>query len=202
MTNNSAWNAYLQPNGVLKNLLEIEDVDKLAKVEYRTTMARQDYLEQQHFSLPNGYQIRGESIDDVLQIHGFLFDGLYSWAGKYRNVDMMKGQTSFLEAQFIGVAQGELNRELAELATVRRGDKARLAHWLGQVISDFNYMHPFREGNGRTQRVWALALAYEKGFKFNLVPDQAMYDAYLQASIEDDAGMMQHVFEVYLEPLD
>jgi len=199
---NSAWQDYLQPNGTLKNLLGLTDEEELAATEYLMTTDRQRVIAKRHFVLPNGYQIRGESIDDVLQIHGFLFDGLYSWAGKYRNVDMMKGQTSFLEAQFIGVAQGELNRELAELATVRRGDKARLAHWLGQVISDFNYMHPFREGNGRTQRVWALALAYEKGFKFNLVPDQAMYDAYLQASIEDDAGMMQHVFEVYLEPLD
>jgi len=199
---NSAWQDYLQPNGTLKNLLGLTDEEELAATEYLMTTDRQRVIAKRHFVLPNGYQIRGESIDDVLQIHVFLFDGLYSWAGKYRNVDMMKGQTSFLEAQFIGVAQGELNRELAELATVRRGDKARLAHWLGQVISDFNYMHPFREGNGRTQRVWALALAYEKGFKFNLVPDQAMYDAYLQASIEDDAGMMQHVFEVYLEPLD
>jgi len=199
---NSAWQDYLQPNGTLKNLLGLTDEEELAATEYLMTTDRQRVIAKRHFLLPNGYQIRGESIDDVLQIHGFLFDGLYSWAGKYRNVDMMKGQTSFLEAQFIGVAQGELNRELAELATVRRGDKARLAHWLGQVISDFNYMHPFREGNGRTQRVWALALAYEKGFKFNLVPDQAMYDAYLQASIEDDAGMMQHVFEVYLEQLD
>ena len=199
---NSAWQDYLQPNGTLKNLLGLTDEEELAATEYLMTTDRQRVIAKRHFVLPNGYQIRGESIDDVLQIHGFLFDGLYSWAGKYRNVDMMKGQTSFLEAQFIGVAQGELNRELAELATVRRGDKARLAHWLGQLISDFNYMHPFREGNGRTQRVWALALAYEKGFKFNLVPDQAMYDAYLQASIEDDAGMMQHVFEVYLEPLD
>ncbi|MFD1421322.1 Fic/DOC family protein [Lactiplantibacillus songbeiensis] len=199
---NSAWQAYLQPNGTLKNLLGLTDEEELAATEYLMTTDRQRVIAKRHFVLPNGYQIRGESIDDVLQIHGFLFDGLYAWAGKYRNVDMMKGQTSFLEAQFIGVAQGELNRELAELATVRRGDKARLAHWLGQLISDFNYMHPFREGNGRTQRVWALALAYEKGFKFNLVPDQAMYDAYLQASIEDDAGMMQHVFEVYLEQLD
>ncbi|MFC6181630.1 Fic/DOC family protein [Lactiplantibacillus daowaiensis] len=177
MDKTTAWQDYLQPNGTLKNLLSITDAELLAQVEYRTTMARQTYLAERDFQLENGLTITGHDFEEVLQLHAYLFDGIYEWAGQFRTVDMMKGGSSFLEAQFLPTALGEINRDLERYQIVAAGDLVTTAEVLGKLISDFNFMHPFREGNGRTQRTWAQGLAFYKGFWFEITPDQPAYDA-------------------------
>lgn len=51
-----------------------------------------------------------------------------------------------------------------------------------------NYLHPFREGNGRTQREFLRLLALEKGLKLNLNPpdNKSVYERYMKGTIESD----------------
>lgn len=96
-------------------------------------------------------------------IHRRIFGDIYDWAGEIRTVAIAKGSLFCLppyietsSADIFGALRGEdclggLDRE----AFV-----ARLAHYLGEV----NAVHPFREGNGRTQRAFFEQLARDAGF--------------------------------------
>ena len=131
----------------LINKLDIRDEEMLAEYEAMVTTAKVALLEQN--PLPGNFDF-----DHYRAIHKFLFEDLYAWAGQLRTVDMSKKGTAFVKA-------GEI-KMLGEKAFARlnhRHNFAGLAHEdFVENIVDFysviNLLHPFREGNGRTQRVF------------------------------------------------
>jgi cell filamentation protein len=88
------------------------------------------------------------------QIHWFLFEDLYEWAGQVRAIDISKKTSKFCLADKI-----ENQAELV-FARLRSEDFFRgLKHsdFVDEIVDFYcetNYIHPFREGNGRTQRVF------------------------------------------------
>jgi len=66
-----------------------------------------------------------------------------------------------------------------------RSDKPQLAHKLAEILDHVNYLHPFREGNGRTQREFLRLLAMEKGLDLNLNPPDNVdvYERYMSGTI-------------------
>ena len=63
-----------------------------------------------------------------------------------------------------------------------------LAEKLAEILDNVNYLHPFREGNGRTQREFLRLLALEKGLTLNLNPpdEESVYERYIKGTIESD----------------
>ncbi len=59
---------------------------------------------------------------------------------------------------------------------------------MAEILDHVNYLHPFREGNGRAQREFLRLLALEKGLTLNLNPadNKSVYERYLQGTIESD----------------
>ena len=120
-------------------------------------------------------------------IHKHLFQDVYPWAGQLRTVDIRKGTDASAEF-FMPVSRLQTGamfafQELAEEKYLRGMDRDtfidRLAHHYDQV----NYLHPFREGNGRTQRVLWTQVAREAGYDIDWrgvtgeVNDRASRDA-------------------------
>jgi cell filamentation protein len=64
-----------------------------------------------------------------------------------------------------------------------------LAEKLAEILDNVNYLHPFREGNGRTQREFLRLLALEKGLTLNLNPpdEESVYERYMKGIIESDS---------------
>jgi cell filamentation protein len=64
-----------------------------------------------------------------------------------------------------------------------------LAEKLAEILDNVNYLHPFREGNGRTQREFLRLLALEKGLTLNLNPpdEESVYERYMKGTIESDS---------------
>ena len=100
-------------------------------------------------------------------IHKHLFQDLYTWAGEFRKVNISKGNP-FCLFQYIPEQLDNLFTELqkeAYLSLLNPNDMARrLAYYLGEL----NAIHPFREGNGRTQRLFILELAAKNGYFLDL----------------------------------
>ena len=71
-------------------------------------------------------------------------------------------------------------------------DKRKLADSLAEILDNVNYLHPFREGNGRTQREFIRSLALEKGWKLNLNPpdDLDIYNEYMQGTINSNVEIL------------
>ncbi|SDI39713.1 cell filamentation protein [Pseudobutyrivibrio sp. 49] len=132
---------------ILKNKLDIHDKDELFKVEQELSSAR--YFELVKHPIPGDF-----SLDHLCAIHRYLFQDIYDWAGKIRTVDISKGTifclTQFIEIEFKKVQEWLINNEY--LQDVH--DKEVMAKRLAYLIGEINMIHPFREGNGRAQRVY------------------------------------------------
>ena len=75
---------------------------------------------------------------------------------------------------------------------IDKHDKAQLALKLAEILDNINYLHPFREGNGRTQREFLRLLAMEKNLSLNLnPPDNAdIYERYMSGTINGNVEQL------------
>jgi cell filamentation protein len=150
---------YCYPDsGVLINKLGITDQAALdaAELEFTQFRAEQYVPDFEDFSWA---ALRG--------IHFFLFQDIYSWAGEIRTVDISKGATRFANVQFIEKELAKLFLQLEQedfLTQLPQSEfTARLAHY----YSELNVIHPFRDGNGRVQRIFFEALAINAGYEIH-----------------------------------
>ena len=102
--------------------------------------------------------------DHLRTIHYRLFQDIYPWAGSFRTVPISKDQSLFALPAYIEPQLERVSKELKSegyLHQARRSDfVVHLAYYLGEV----NAVHPFREGNGRTQRFFFQQLAHQAGW--------------------------------------
>ncbi len=155
MPYDSDTDPYLDPiTGILKNSLGITKQVELDKAEADLTSAVL-------LALPENPILGNFDLKHLQDLHKTLFSSLYSWAGELRTVEMAKGSTSFANPEFLEQAAKNLFDGLqAEKLLGGLGDEAyarRLAHY----FSEINILHPFREGNGRTQRAFFTLLVVQ-----------------------------------------
>ena len=132
---------------VLVNKLHIHDEAALQEAEVLATYVNASKLEQCPL----------EGVFDFAHykaIHQFLFSDLYDWAGQIRTVNLSKKGTDFCPAEMIE-PQAKLIFDRLKEQNYFKG----LSHdAFVEEITDFycttNYLHPFREGNGRSMRIW------------------------------------------------
>lgn len=147
---------------------------------------------------------------ELTRIHHHLFQDIYDWAGKIRTVDVRKnvpGAEFFLPVGFIGHAAAICFAELSDerfLAGLGRGDFIRR---LAYHYEKINYIHPFREGNGRTQRVFWNRLALAAGWQLDWrsVHGEENHSAARAGSDQQDLGPLIAMFEKVVtvpEPVD
>jgi cell filamentation protein len=162
---------YLYPGtDVLRNIPDICDPDSLAAFEANWTTARLVELATAH---PRG----GFDIPHLKAIHRRLFQDVYRWAGEVRTVNISKGGHLFGAAAFLESALSATFVNLAEEDFLRGLDSSHLADRAGYCLGEINAAHPFREGNGRTQREFIRQLCLRAGFPvdWNAVsPDEMM----------------------------
>ena len=163
---------YCYPDSnVLKNKLGIKDQDRLHEIERKLTALRINDL----IRMP----IRGKfDLKHFCQIHFYIFQDLYTWAGDLRKVDIAKGnmfcKAMFLESQ-ADMIFGAIKKENYLEGLDYEGFVKRLAFH----FSEINALHPFREGNGRSQRefIRELALYNQYAIDFSRVDSGKMLDA-------------------------
>ena len=140
---------FLYPNGTLKNKLNILDADALREYEYIET-ARREYFYLKKAPSPNP-----ESFDDLVKIHKFLFQSIYDWAGCVRDYNLSKNGYTFLEPDRFGYAVQNVNNLLAKTSRNQPLSVEKYAI----ILDELNYIHPFREGNGRATKLFIQAFA-------------------------------------------
>lgn len=154
-----SWDPYLDlENGVLRNRLGLTDSVALAAAEAEYTTARIFGL--QRSPVPGGYDL-----GHLQAFHWHLFGDVYTWAGQLRTVRMGKGGHAFCPPEQIQVRATALFDGLAAVDHLRGLDRAATVTGLAALLAGINHLHPFREGNGRTQRTFLRQLAEECGYR-------------------------------------
>lgn len=153
---------YCYPNSdVLINKLGLTVAAVLEAAEIDMTQARIDQYS------PDFDDI---SLSALQSMHCHLFQDLYDWAGAVRTVDISKGSTRFAHASRIVPEGDKLFRQLANenflVGSPRDQFVARLAHY----YCELNVLHPFRDGNGRAQRLLFEVISINAGFELRWEP--------------------------------
>lgn len=119
-------------------------------------------------------------------IHRYLFQDVYEWAGDIRTVEISKDGSQFQFRRFIETGMADVHRRLVERDFLKGLNPDTFTREAGQILGDVNYVHPFREGNGRTQLVYLKQLADRAGHAIDLA--QIDKDAWMAASREAHFG--------------
>ena len=101
------------------------------------------------------------------RIHLALFQDVYDWSGKIRAVDISRGNSRFANVRFIESAANDIFNKLARENWLRGLDADTLSKRLAHYLSEINALHPFREGNGRVQRIFISQLSQSAGYQLD-----------------------------------
>jgi len=177
-------NQYTFKNGVLRNLPNIEDEKVLLAYESFKVSNRIEELFDNPISIVDS--------SALLKIHQHLFQDVYEWAGEKRKVEISKDGKQFFLTNLFDTALVFIDNLILEYKALNKTDKNAIASKLAEILDNINYLHPFREGNGRAQREFIRTLALEKGFSINLNPpdNKLVYEKYMQGTINSDLNML------------
>lgn len=148
---------YCYPDSdVLVNKLDIRDPNKLQIFERKLTMLR--LLELIDKPIEGKFDLK-----HLQAIHAYIFQDVYDWAGKLRTVDIAKGNT-FCNVRFISSQADAIFSKLKEEYYLAGLEEYMFTKRLAYYFSEINALHPFREGNGRSQREFIRSLALKNGY--------------------------------------
>jgi cell filamentation protein len=186
---------YADDNGALVNKLGITSAVALSQAEADLSLAATLHLSTH--PLPGSYDL-----EHLRTFHRRIFGAVYAWAGELRTVDIARTSQDmfclwpFIESYSAGVFN-ELSAETLLAGLTRNAFAARLAHYYGEI----NAIHPFREGNGRTQRAFFSQLARDGGWRIAWSElDRAENDSASSAALHGDAKPLIAMFEALVRP--
>ncbi len=157
----TAQSIYCYPDSnVLKNKLNIRDNKLLKTAEEEITLIKQMEL------LKN--PIKGNfSKAHLMNIHKFIFEDIYPFAGKIRQEQISKADTMFYPPNLIDRELNKLFAKIREKNMLRETDEEKVFDNLAYVMTELNVIHPFREGNGRSIREFVRLMAKRMGYNLN-----------------------------------
>ncbi len=182
---------YCYPNSnVLKNKLNITDSEQLNHAEREITAMKILYLKKNPV-------VGNFDFQHLKAIHYAIFSDIFNWAGKTRTVNIAKGNMFCLSQYLDHYADtifAKLKSENYLLEVPREDIPEKLAYYLSEI----NVLHPFREGNGRTQRLMIEYLAGINGFyvDYSRVSRHDMIEASAFAFIKDYDKIDQMFYDI------
>ncbi len=150
---------------ILKNKLGITNQVELAKLEEKISKQKAKQL----FDSGDINNVEVGSFKGLSTIHAYLFEDIYDFAGKMRDVNISKGSFRFVPVMYLSASLDHI-------------DAMPQSHFdeIIQKYVEMNIAHPFREGNGRTTRIW-LDLILKQEIKQVIDWNQADKENYLSA---------------------
>ena len=184
---------------VLKNLLHIISKQEMDRLEGREQMRS---LEELASLYDRNYQF---TAPDVCRMHQLWLGSIYPWAGKYRQVNVMKGTFSFAAAAQIAKLMAKFEAgPLKQHTPCRPALTENLAVALAEVHVELVLIHPFREGNGRVARILAVLMGLQAGLPalyFDKLSGRKrqQYFAAVQAGLDRNYEPMTKLFTAVIE---
>lgn len=143
---------------ILPNLKDLTTQEEIAEAEFEGFLTAEIMLTEQLTT-----QTRFDC-KYILRMHKLALGDLYTFAGKYRTVNMSKGGFLFPSARFIPQSMQIFEDEILSKLPDIYVDKYLLIKDVALVHGEFIFIHPFREGNGRTARMLANLMVRKQGY--------------------------------------
>lgn len=183
---------YYKDSDVLINKENIKDAKALAEYEADITMLRQYQLEKEQ-------TVKGRfGITHLKRIHGYIFQDIYPFAGKFRTENIEKGSTFFCKSQFIEENLNSIFSKLDNDRYLRGLNPEEFSQKVAYYMSELNMIHPFREGNGRSIREFIRQLAMNCDYIINwsLIKKETLLEATIIAVDKDLQPLNKCILQV------
>lgn len=183
--------------GILVNLVG-------AKTEAELNMIEADLVAANELQIHEQSGVRRHDAEGLASIHKFLFGDIYPFAGEFRTVDIRKNTEDaefFLICGKIPMALDYVFDELAKENFLRGLPRREFIEKLAYFYDQLNFVHPFREGNGRTQRVFWNFVAEKAGYfvDWSLVVGEENDVASRMAAEKMDCSLLEKMFDKIVE---
>ncbi len=179
---------YYEGTNCLINKFNIQNEDQLAKIEASITLAKTAELERNPIN-------SNFDFEHYKQIHKYLFEDLYDWAGKIRTVDISKKGTNFTSAENIATVANACFESLKRCDYFKNIDFDDFVENIVDFYCSTNMLHPFREGNGRTQRIFIAQLIRFCGYDINF--SEIDTDELMVATIHSANGVTDYLKNLF-----
>ena len=128
-------------------------------------------------------------------IHKYLFGDIYSWAGEVRTVNMSKKGTEFVKAEELEAVADKAFQRLQQKEYFTNESRAEFIDDVVDFYCVTNMLHPFREGNGRTQRSYFTQLISNAGYRIDF--SEIDTDALMIATIQAAQGVRDNLTSLF-----
>jgi cell filamentation protein len=167
---------------VLRNRLGLREQNALEAFEAEATAQR--FAE----PLPNGRF----GVAHYCALHRHLFRDVFTWAGRFRGVRMAKAGSMFCYPEHIHFEMTRIFSSLQSSHCLRDASTMGFAQQAAHFLAELNAIHPFRDGNGRTQLAFVTLLAFHAGYQVKF--DRIEPEPFLKAMIESFHGREELLF--------
>ena len=174
---------------VLPNILNLTSSEDIALAEFDGFLKAEIMLSEQLTSRTKF------NVKYILQIHRLSLEHLYSFSGKLRDVNISKGGFPFPAAKYLAQSMQTFDNEVLKNLPDKYTSREELIKSIAIVHGELLFIHPFREGNGRTARMLANLMARKQGYDALLFEkiNKENFDSYVKAvqkSAEKDYALM------------
>ena len=179
-------------NEILPNLLGLKSIEEIGLSEFEGFLRTEIQLTE---SLTSRTKF---NVSYILKMHKLSLSHLYSFAGKYRDVNISKGGFAFPASRFLPQTMGEFETQVLSGLPNRYNSKDELIKDIAKVHGELLFIHPFREGNGRTARMLANLMSRKQGYdslKFELITEKEfnIYVSAVQSSADKNYLKMERI---------
>ncbi|NHQ59663.1 cell filamentation protein Fic [Chlorobium sp. BLA1] len=160
----------------MKNLLGLKSKKEIDDAEVAA------YARAFQFTMHNFAADQQLSMADIDAIHQAFFGSIYSWAGRHRVVNLSKEGFTFPAARFLTQSLETFEETILKPNTPCSGTQEEVLAKTALVHLELLFIHPFREGNGRTARLVATLMAVQAGYNgFDWSVIEKRFDEYVSA---------------------
>ena len=136
-------------------------------------------------------------------LHKYVFSDIYEWAGEIRSVNISKKGTNFCPVEKIEGNGLRIFNNLHKLNFLRGLEGDEFTDKFVELYCELNYLHPFREGNGRIQRLFLSMLLKHNGKKIDFTEiDEDLFMIATIKSVSGDIFMLKDIFKECITLLD
>lgn len=173
---------YYENSDVAINKLNIQDIQIITEIEKELLIKSYEVL---HNSLNE--LVKFDEIY-LIKVHDTIFSALYSWGGKYRSVNISKGDSMFCPYVNLDKFSNEIFIKLKDDNYLRDYEDILLRdvfiEKLSYYMCELIVLHPFSEGNGRCIRLFFDMIVTYNGYKYIDYKATLETDEYISASID------------------
>lgn len=174
---------------ILENKLNITDQIELARAEEKISKQKAKQL----FDSGDINKVEVGAFTGLAFIHAYLFEDIYDFAGKIRDVNIAKGTTAFARVMY-------LESSLKHIDAMQQSTFDEII----EKYVEMNIAHPFREGNGRATRIWLdlmLKKETQQVVDWNRV-DKEEYLSAMQRSVAKDLEIKALLKQALTDQID